>query len=116
MSKSTGEIYLQDGFGTQKYTTYLNRTLKILKRDNLQIEFSGKISLQQAMVWVKPEGNFNDPTQFNRTTDCAYFASNPRDDITLCHSNTYSDMDRIDLVNQTKNYLFLNFHPVLCRF
>jgi len=79
MNKSTGEIYLQDGFGTEKYTTYLNRTLKVLKRDNMQIEFSGNNITATAMVWVKPEGNFNDATQFNMTTDCVYFASNPRD-------------------------------------
>jgi hypothetical protein len=81
MSKSNGEIYLQDGFGTQKYTTYLNRTLKVLKRDNMQIEFSGNNITATAMVWVKPEGNFNDTTQFNTTTDCAYFMSNPRDSL-----------------------------------
>ncbi len=81
MSKSTGDIYLQDGFGTQKYTTYLNRTLKVMKRDNMQIEFSGNNITATAMVWVKPEGNFNDTTQFNTTTDCAYFMSNPRDSL-----------------------------------
>jgi len=81
LSKSTGEIYLQDGFGTQKYTTYLNRTLKILNRDNVQIEFSGRNITAKAMVWVKPEGNFDDPTQFNITTDCAYFGPRPRDDL-----------------------------------
>ena len=54
-SKSTGEIYLQDGFGTRKgYTEYLNRTLKVLKRDNMQIEFSGSNITATAMVWVKP--------------------------------------------------------------
>jgi len=75
------EIYLQDGFGTQKYTTYLNRTLKIVKRDNMQIEFYGNNITATASVWVKPEGNFNDTTQFNMTTDCAYFAANPRDSL-----------------------------------
>ena len=88
LSKSTGEIYLQDGFGTQKYTTYLNRTLKILKRDNMQIEFSGNNITATAMVWVKPEGNFNDTTQFNTTTDCAYFAANPRDVIFIATATT----------------------------
>jgi hypothetical protein len=75
------EIYLLDGFGTQKYTTYLNRTLKIVKRDNMQIEFYGNNITATASVWVKPEGNFNDTTQFNMTTDCAYFAANPRDSL-----------------------------------
>jgi len=79
-SKSTGEIYLQDGFGTGKgYTTYLNRTLKVLKRDDMQIEFKRNNITATAMVWVKPSGNFNDTTQFNMTTDCAYFDPNPRD-------------------------------------
>ena len=79
-SKSTGEIYLQDGFGTGKgYTTYLNRTLKVLKRDNMQIEFKRNNITATAMVWVKPAGNINDTTQFNMTTDCAYFDPNPRD-------------------------------------
>jgi len=79
-SKSTGEIYLQDGFGAAKgYNEYLNRTLKVLKRDNMQIEFGGNNITATAMVWVKPAGNFNDTTQFNMTTDCAYFDPNPRD-------------------------------------
>ena len=79
-SKSTGEIYLQDGFGTGKgYTEYLNRTLKVLKRDNMQIEFSGNNITATAMVWVKPDGNIDDTSKFNMTTDCAYFDPNPRD-------------------------------------
>jgi hypothetical protein len=87
MSKSTGEIYLQDGFGTQKYTMYLNRTLKVLNRDNMQIEFSGNNITATAMVWVKPEGNFDDP-KFNQTTDCAYFAANPRNVISVVTAKT----------------------------
>jgi hypothetical protein len=79
-SKSTGEIYLQDGFGTGKgYNQYINRTLKVLKRDNVQIEFKRNNITATAMVWVKPAGNFNDTPQFNMTTDCAYFDPNPRD-------------------------------------
>jgi len=79
-SKSTGEIYLQDGFGTGKgYNQYINRTLKVLKRDNVQIEFKRNNITATAMVWVKPAGNINDTTQFNMTTDCAYFDPNPRD-------------------------------------
>ena len=79
-SKTTGEIYLQDGFGTAKgYNEYLNRTLKVLKRDNMLIEFGGNNITATAMVWVKPAGNVNDTTQFNMTTDCASFDYNPRD-------------------------------------
>ena len=80
LSKSTGEIYLEDGFGTRQYTTYLNRTLKISNRDDLQIEFRGINITAKANVWVKPEGNFDDP-KFNLTTDCAYFTVRPRDDL-----------------------------------
>jgi len=79
-SKSTGEIYLQDGFGTTKgYGEYLNRTLKVLKRDNMQIEFGGNDITATAHVWVKPGNNIDDISQFNMTTDCAYFDPNPRD-------------------------------------
>ena len=80
-SKTTPDkIYLQDGFGEAKgYTLYLNRTLKIVNRDDMQVEFSGNNITATASVWVKPEGNFNDTSKFNMTTDCAYFASNPRD-------------------------------------
>jgi hypothetical protein len=86
-SKSTGEIYLQDGFGTRKgYTEYLNRTLKVLKRDNMQIEFSGSNITATAMVWVKPAGNINDTTQFNSTTDCTYFDYTPRDSVPFATS------------------------------
>ena len=88
LSKTSGEIYLQDGFGTQKYTTYLNRTLKVLKRDDMQIEFSGNNITATAMVWVKPEGNFNDTTRFNTTTDCAHFSSNPRDVLVIPTATT----------------------------
>jgi len=76
------KIYIQDGFGAAKgYNEYLNRTLKIVNRDNMQIEFYGNNITATASVWVKPEGNFNDTTQFNMTTDCAYFAANPRDSL-----------------------------------
>jgi hypothetical protein len=80
-SKTTPDkIYLKDGFGEAKgYTLYLNRTLKVLNRDDIQIEFYGNNITATASVWVKPEGNFNDTSKFNMTTDCAYFASNPRD-------------------------------------
>ena len=79
-SKSTGEIYLQDGFGTAKgYNQFLNRTLKVLKSGNMQIEFKRNNITATAMVWVKPGGNFDDISKFNMTTDCAYFDPNPRD-------------------------------------
>ncbi len=75
-SKLTPEkIYLQDD------NEYLNRTLKIVNRDDMQIEFYGNNITATASVWVRPEGNFNDTSQFNMTTDCAIFARNPRDSL-----------------------------------
>ncbi|HZK30172.1 MAG TPA: hypothetical protein VFC43_02910, partial [Methanoregula sp.] len=79
-NKTSGEIYLRDGFGTGKgYTEYLNRTLKVLKRDDMQIEFAGNNITATAMVWVKPESNIDDTSKFNLSTDCAYIDPNPRD-------------------------------------
>ena len=76
------KIYLQDGFGAAKgYNEYLNRTLKIVNLDDMQIEFYGNNITATASVWVKPEGNFNDTSHFNMTTDCAIFARNPRDSL-----------------------------------
>ena len=88
-SKTTGEIYLQDGFGAAKgYNEYLNRTLKVLKRDDMQIEFGGNNITASASVWVRPAGNFNDSTKFNMTTDCAYFEPNPRDNLYYATATT----------------------------
>jgi len=88
MDKDTGEVYLEDGFGVQKYSLYLNQTLKISKQKNLQIEFTGNNITATAMVWVQPEGNFNDTTQFNKTTDCAYFPPNPRSIVSFATTKT----------------------------
>ncbi len=88
-NRTGGEIYLQDGFGTGKgYSEYLNRTLKILKRDDMQIEFAGNNITATAMVWVKPESNIDDTSKFNISTDCAYFDPNPRDFIQVGTTST----------------------------
>jgi hypothetical protein len=87
MSKSTGEIYLQDGFG-KGHTEYLSRNLKVMKRDDMQIEFGGNNITATAMVWVKPETNIDDTSQFNMTTDCAYFDPNPRDFVQVGTTST----------------------------
>lgn len=77
-NKTSGEIYLQDGFGARKgYPEYTNRTLKIPNRADLYIEFYGNNITAGTMTWVKPAGNFNDTTEFNLTR-CAYF-DRPRD-------------------------------------
>ena len=83
------KIYLDDGFGAAKgYNEYLNRTLKIVNSGDMQIEFYGNNITATASVWVKPEGNFNDTTHFNTTTDCAYFAANPRNVIDYATTTT----------------------------
>jgi hypothetical protein len=88
INKETGEIYLEDGFGTQKYTTYFNRTIKVSNQRDMQVEFTGNNITATAMVWVKPEGNFNNITKFNTSTDCAYFPANPRDVINIVTTKT----------------------------
>ncbi len=88
-NKSGGEIYLQDGFGTGKgYPVFLNRTLKVMKRDNMLIEFGGNNITATAMVWVRPELNIDDTSKFNMTTDCAYFDPNPRNFIQVGTTST----------------------------
>ncbi len=67
---------LEQGRGIPRY---LNRTLKVLKRDDMQIEFAGNNITATAMVWVKPESNIDDTSKFNMSTDCAYIDPNPRD-------------------------------------
>jgi hypothetical protein len=75
-NKTSGKIYLQDGFGTQ-YTTYLNNTLKILNNDDMLIEMKGNKITATASFWVKPTGNFADPD--NMTFDaCTYWQGTPR--------------------------------------
>ncbi|MDD1702167.1 MAG: hypothetical protein LUQ31_04225 [Methanoregula sp.] len=72
--KTTGEIYLQDGFGkAQGYGIYTNATLgPILKSGDLQIEMRGNNITAMTGVWVKPVGNFDDPQ--NKTfAECKYW-------------------------------------------
>jgi hypothetical protein len=61
--KSTGEIYLQDGFG--KDTGYHVGSFKLIKRGDLLIEFSGNLITADVGIWVKPIGNFNDTSKFD---------------------------------------------------
>jgi len=73
-NKTTGEIYLQDGFGREKgYGTYTSATLKpILKTDDLLIEMRGNNITATTGIWVKPLGNFDDP-QNKSFTECKYW-------------------------------------------
>jgi hypothetical protein len=69
-NKTTGEVYLQDGFGTE-YSDYLTRTLTVLDTDDLLIEMNGNLITATASFWVKPAQNFDSPGQANATV-CAY--------------------------------------------
>lgn len=72
-NKTSGQVYLQDGFGQAKgYSTYTSATLKVLKRDDMLIEFKGNSITASVGVWVKPVGNFDDPQ--NKTfAECKYW-------------------------------------------
>lgn len=66
-NKTTGEIFLQDGFG-KEYSTYLKNTLKVYKQDDLLIEVKGNLITATVNVWVKPEFNFDDPQMVSNGT------------------------------------------------
>jgi hypothetical protein len=75
-NKTSGKIYLQDGFGSD-YTTYLSRTLKVLNSDDMLIEMKGNKITATVNFWVKPQGNFDNPD--NMTFDaCTYWEGAPR--------------------------------------
>jgi len=83
--KNTGEIYLQDGFG-KDYSTYLNRTLKVMKQDDLLIEINGNKMTATINFWVKPAGNFENPESLTFDA-CTYWAVAPRDNLAIALIN-----------------------------
>jgi len=72
-NKTSGQVYLQDGFGQAKgYSIYTSATLKVLKRDDMLIEFKGNSITATVGLWVKPVGNFDEP--LNKTfAECKYW-------------------------------------------
>jgi hypothetical protein len=77
-SNSTKEIYQEDGFGKAKgFPEYLTRTLKVMKRDDLQIDLRCNNISATAGIWVKPAGNF-DNYETMPFAECTYF-DHPRD-------------------------------------
>jgi len=74
-NKTSGQVYLDDGFGQAKgLSTYTSATLKVLKTDDILIEFKGQSITATVGVWVKPIGNFDDPE--NKTfTECKFWTS-----------------------------------------
>jgi len=79
-NQTTGEIFLNDGFGKKKgFPEYLNRTLKVMKRDNLHIEIRCNNITATAGIWVKPAGNI-ESYETMPFTECTYF-DHPRDSL-----------------------------------
>ncbi len=54
----SGEIYIQDGFGT-RYDTTLNKTIQVNKPGELLIEMKGYNVTPVVGIWVKPLQNIN---------------------------------------------------------
>jgi hypothetical protein len=77
-NKTSGEIYLQDGFG-KEYSTYLTRTLKVLKTDDLLVEIKGNKMTATINFWVKPDGNIDNPDNMT----CTYWGQSTRDNTAL---------------------------------
>jgi hypothetical protein len=75
-NKTSGQIYLQNGFGTQ-YTQYLSQTLRVLDSDNMLIDLSGNKITATVSFWVKPQGNFDDPDNMTFNA-CTYWEGTPR--------------------------------------
>ncbi|MCX6688082.1 MAG: hypothetical protein NTZ39_00025 [Methanoregula sp.] len=72
-NKTTGEIYLKDGFGPGRgYNEYTAAMVKVINRDDLQVDFSGNQITATARIWVKPVGNF-DNLQNLTFSDCKYW-------------------------------------------
>jgi hypothetical protein len=86
-NKATGEIVLQDGFGSAKgYPMYLSRTLKVLKSGDLLIEINGNDIRASVSVWIKPQGNVEE-SRLMEFTDCAYFEGS-RDSLVTAKQTT----------------------------
>jgi hypothetical protein len=77
--KTTGKIYLQDGFGkAQGLSVYTTASLgPILNSNDLQIEMKGNNITATTGIWVKPVGNFDDP-QNQSFPECKYWGGHPQ--------------------------------------
>jgi hypothetical protein len=90
-NKTSGEVYLKDGFGRAKgYGIYTNATLTILKRDNLLVELRGNNITASTGVWVKPYGNI-EATENQTFPECKYWGhpQNSLDEITATPTPTW---------------------------
>ena len=68
--KTTGAIYLQEGFG--KDYGYHDGSVNLNKRGDLLFELSGNLITAEVKIWAKPIGNFDDLSNFEYN-DCKYW-------------------------------------------
>lgn len=74
-NNTSKEIILQEGFGQNKgYSSYLTRTLKVMKTGDLLVEFRSSSIKASATIWVKPTGNY-DGSRLSEFTECTYWDS-----------------------------------------
>jgi hypothetical protein len=75
-NNATKEILVQDGFGAAKgYSTYLSRTIKVIKSGDLLVEIKGNDITASVTIWAKPHGNF-DESRMSEFTDCMNWEGN----------------------------------------
>jgi hypothetical protein len=99
MNKTTGNIYLQDGFGTGKgYSTYLNRTLEVMNTDDVLIQFRGNLITATAGIWVKPIENFDNPENMT-FAECKYWGQ-IRNSIAVATTTTLPTWAPVNVVQE----------------
>jgi hypothetical protein len=55
-NKTTGDIYADDGFGLN-YGYFLNKSFRVMNRDDMLIEIKAFNLTATVGIWVKPDGN-----------------------------------------------------------
>ena len=78
-NKTTGDVYLQDGFGEAKgLSVYQSATLgPILQTNDLLVEMTANNITATTGIWVKPVGNFDNP-QNQTFPECKYWGTHPQ--------------------------------------
>lgn len=101
---ATKEIILQEGFGeTKGYSTYLTRTLKILKTGAILVEFrSNDMKKASATIWVKPEGNFAE-SRLSEFTNCMYWEGH-RDTVATPVTTLWKETQGTEIPRNQSNY------------
>jgi hypothetical protein len=104
--KTTGQVYLDDGFGPYKnpnpLSVYQTATLgPILNSGNLLIQMTGQNITATTGIWVKPVGNIDDPQ--NQTFPECTFWNGPQQNYLVTWTPTPTPTWTPDNV-QTPNY------------